>query len=123
MRLLAGATAGQERRMDQTGCVVVSQATEKPCGFRSHSSRSPACPSPRRRPAVAAAAAGAEAIPPVGRLLGALRTSSQEGPKMKCVRFALVLLTPMLLARCSSGNADRAPIEWQKVPGLGPNGS
>jgi len=34
----------------------------------------------------------------------------------------LVLLTPMLLPGCSSGNADRAPIEWPKVPGLGPNG-
>jgi predicted GH43/DUF377 family glycosyl hydrolase len=42
---------------------------------------------------------------------------------MKSVRFALVLLAPLLLARCSSSNSDLAPIEWQKVPGLGPNGS
>ena len=42
---------------------------------------------------------------------------------MKCVRSTLVLLAPLLLARCSSNNADLAPIEWQKVPGLGPNGS
>jgi len=42
---------------------------------------------------------------------------------MKCVRSALVLLAPCSSRAASSNNADLAPIEWQKVPGLGPNGS
>jgi len=42
---------------------------------------------------------------------------------MTRVRYALVLVPFVLLARCSSGTADLAPLEWQKVPGLGPNGA
>src|ERR1700716_528837 len=42
---------------------------------------------------------------------------------MKSVRFALVLVAPMLVARCSSSTAGLAPIAWQKVSGTGPGGS
>src|SRR5437588_2003735 len=71
----------------------------------------------------AAAAAGTEAIPARKSAFSRRLNTPPQGSRMTRVRYALVLVPFVLLARCSSGTADLAPLEWQKVPGLGPNGA
>src|SRR5438067_9416382 len=71
----------------------------------------------------AAAAAGTEAIPARKSAFSKRLNTPPLGSRMTRVRFALVLIAPLLLGRCSSGTADLAPLEWQKVPGGGPRGA